>query len=141
MIPWDQVLLILFGVAAGTIVGTEYGSWRVMRKVKKYFNMGLELLGVDLFLWKDLPPKEKRQYLGAKIADVFKEMFPEVPPAAQPPPSRAVSISGNEWFFPKCPQCGRLSAPLRNIPGTGVKAFCEEHGEFIQQIPEEEDKT
>jgi len=135
MIELEQLMLVIVGIIIGSVLGTEYASWRMTRKLKKtLFN----ITGFDQNHYDScLTVQDKQQYIGNIIKNTFAAVFPQesmVPPS----PSKIVSLSGDEFFVPQCPKCGYVAAPIRRIVGSTVAAYCPEHGVYHVVIPETE---
>lgn len=61
----DALILILIGVALGSVLGTEYASWRFGRKINKAKNLVFKIMGV-----KENPNTLNRQQI-VEIASSF----------------------------------------------------------------------
>lgn len=133
----EQLALVIIGIVIGSVLGTEYASWRTMRRIKGLF---YEFLGTNKQTWDLCSEEQKREFVRAKIEKVMTYL-PETS-IPRPPPSRIVGLSGNEFFVPTCPQCGYAATPVKthHQPGVMVKGFCPKHGVFSVLIPETPEK-
>lgn len=133
----EQLALVIIGIIIGSILGTEYARWRmgIGDIVKKLFGF----VGIDYKVFKKLPMEEKRKQIGAALATLFKDMFPQE--AILPPvPSRITDSMKRQFFVPTCPKCGFAAAPILEVPGATVEAVCSKHGVFHVKIPPAEEK-
>lgn len=133
----EQLALVIFGIIIGSILGTEYARWRmgIGDMTKKAF----EFLGIDYKVFKKLSMEEKRKKIGAAIARLFKDMFPQET-IFPPVPSRITDSMKRQFFVPQCPKCGYAAAPILGDPGATVEAACPTHGVFHVKIPSVEEK-
>lgn len=135
MIEIEQLILVIIGIIIGSILGTEYASWRMMRKARRYEDVVLQFLGIEPGYWKTLSVGLKKKRLAAAFRQLISDMFPESNLVA-PSPSTIVSLDRRQFFVPQCPKCQYVGAPVMGLPGNTVKAECPEHGVFHVVIPE-----
>lgn len=79
----DALILILIGVALGSVLGTEYASWRFGRKVNKAKNLVFTIMGV-----KGNPNTLNRQQIVEIVSSFFHDVLkqaaaPDLNPGAE----------------------------------------------------------
>jgi len=137
MIQLDALLLIVIGVVLGSVLGTEYASWRMTRRLKKTL---LRFVGLKPEEWNRMSEDQKIDVVASSIKELWQSLFPE-PKLPKPKPSRIVTLTGNEFFIPRCPKCGYAASPILKPPaGVIVEGECPQHGVFRVKVPKDREE-
>lgn len=133
----EQLALVIVGIIIGSVLGVEYSLWRAGRKLKHYEELLMSFLGIDSSIFKKLSREGKIKRITKAIKELWELASPQIP---TPPPSQISTLSGNEFFVPKCPQCGFAGVPVKGEPGAMVQGVCPRHGVFAVLIPKTSEK-
>jgi len=96
----ESLLLIVVGVILGSILGTEYASWRMGRKLQKWLSL---ILNIHPSEWNGATTTmQKRELLFKKFKELMNQVFPM--PDIPRPPLQEVTLTDGRKVRPETPE-------------------------------------
>lgn len=93
MIELETILLLVIGVFLGSIIGTEYASWRMGRRIRKW---AYQILNISDFQWKACGNEAtKRALISGKLRELGETVFP-LPNIPRPPLEKVKTLKEKE---------------------------------------------